>query len=406
MTVRVNRSRVTEGKIRSSQSGFTMVELLLGTFLASVISLAVFSMFVTSSDYYGRQLDLTQAQSSLRFASEYLKSELRDIGRLSVMSTDLRVRDPQYCGALQYRGIELKDNDPGGDNYQVNQALIRNNIAPDRLRLLLDVSGGSPLYLRSVNGTSLTLAPTVDQPTIEARRLTGIGAAARFTQLFDDYSLTRITNLSTGLYDVIPTSSAQLVNGVGQITLSNAPCLALACESATCVANPIHWVEYAVLTNETNPERSHLARRRLSLEDGTPLDRGNLIIADYIVDFQVWGQYDTRGQSSINIGERSIGLAPQVPDDEDIKDDRGNWDKSQNEESRLDKWAHRLRGLNIVLAARAARVDPKLTLDLNTEEMGPQERSSLLLERSPETGRAYVSTLMSLIDTPNLYRGD
>ena len=57
-----------------------MVEPVVGTFLASVISLAVFSMFVTTSDYYGRQLDLTQAQSSLRFASEYLKSELRDLG--------------------------------------------------------------------------------------------------------------------------------------------------------------------------------------------------------------------------------------------------------------------------------------------------------------------------------------
>ena len=40
------------------------------------------------------------------------------------MNTDLRVRDPLYCGARQYQGLELRDNDPG-DNYQVNQALIR-----------------------------------------------------------------------------------------------------------------------------------------------------------------------------------------------------------------------------------------------------------------------------------------
>lgn len=391
---------------RSSQLGFTMIELLVGTFLASVISLAVFSMFVTSSDYYARQLDHTQAQSSLRFASEFLKSELRDLGRLSVMSTDLRVRDPLYCGALQYQGLELKDNDPGGVGYQLNQALARNGISPDRLRALMDVSGGSPLYVRSINGANITLSTTIDQPTIEARRLTGLGAEGRFNQIFDDSSLTRITNIATGTYDVIPTNSAQLANGIGRITLANPVCLSLGCESGTCVVNPIHWVEYAVLTNANDPERSHLARRRLSLDDGSPLGNSELIIADYIVDFQLWGQYDTRGQSSNNIGERAIGLPPQVPDDISSKDDRGNWDINRSEDQKLSMWSHRLRGVNLVLAARAARVDPKLTLDLNLEGMGTQERSSIQVVRSPETGRAYVQTLMSSIDTPNLYRGD
>jgi len=47
-----------------------------------------------------------------------------------------------------------------------------------------------------------------------------------------------------------------------------------------------------------------------------------------------------------------------------------------------------------------------LTLNLNLAGMGSQERSSILIERSPETGRAYVSTLLGSVDTPNLYRGD
>ena len=388
------------------QKGFTMVELLIGTFLASVISLAVFSMFINSSNYYGQQLDQTQAQSNLRFAMEFLKSDFRDLGRMSVMNTDLRVRDQLYCGVRQYQGLEHLDNEAGGDHYQLNQALARNDIFPDRLRALIDVSGATPLYVRNLNGAAITLAPTINQPTIEARRMTGLGAEARFSQLFDDFSLTRVTNLSTGKYDIIPTSDAQLVNGIGKITLVNPPCFELGCESGSCVANPVHWVEYAVLTHESDLERSYLARRRLSLNDGSPLPNSELVIADYIVDFQVWGHFDTRGQSSNNIGERALANVPNIPADLISKDDRGNWDVEQPETQRFEFWAHRLRGLNVMLAARAARVDPKLTLNLNLAGMGSQERSSILIERSPETGRAYVSTLLGSVDTPNLYRGD
>lgn len=386
--------------------GFTMVELLIGTFLASVISLAVFSVFINNSNYYGQQLDQTQAQSSLRFAMEFLKSEFRNLGRMSVTNTDLRVRDPLYCGNLQYQGLSHFDNDAGGDNYQVNQALNRNGISPDRLQALIDMSSATPLMIRSLNGSTITLAPSIAQGSLEARRLTGLGAEKRFTQLFDSNSLTRITNLSTGQYDLIQTNDAQLVNGIGRITLSTPPCTYLACETGACVVNPVHWVEYAVLTHEVDAERSYLGRRRLSLDDASVIPDSNLVIADYIVDFQVWGHFDTRGQSSNNIGEKVLARVPTLPEDKEIRDDRGNWDPNQPETQRFEFWAHRLRGFNILLAARAARVDPKLTVNFNREGMGAQERKTILLERSPETGRAYVSTLVGAIENPNYYRGD
>ena len=386
--------------------GFTMVELLIGTFLASVISLAVFAVFINNSNYYGQQLDQTQVQSNLRFAMEFLKSEFRNFGRMSVTNTDLRVRDPLYCGNLQYQGLSHFDNDAGGDNYQVNQALNRNNILPDRLRVLIDVSGATPLSIRSLNGSSVTLVPTQEQGSLEARRLTGLGSEKRFDQLFDGNSLTRITNLSTGRYDLIQTNDAQLVNGIGRITLSSPSCIDLGCESGSCVLNPIHWVEYAVLTHETDTERSYLGRRRLSLDDASIIPDTNLVIADYIVDFQVWGHFDTRGQSSNNIGEKVFARIPNLPNDQEIRDDRGNWDHNQPETQRFEFWAHRLRGFNIMLAARAARVDPNLTINLNRDGMGSQERKTILLNRSPENGLAYVNTLLGAVETPNFYRGD
>ena len=386
--------------------GFTLVELLVGTFLASIISLSIFSVFINSSDFYGKRLDQSQAQSSLRFAMEYMKSDLRDLGRMSILSTDIRVRDPDYCGIREYVGLELADNDIGSEFYQPSPTLSDNDIMPDRLRVLMDASNATPLRIRSISGTSVSLSPTLQQPTTEARRLTGLGADEHFTQLFDQASLTRITNLTTGRYDLIPTNDARLLNGAGQVTLANAPCNDLNCGSGSCVVNPVHWFEYAVLSKDDDDEHTYLARRRLSLNDGSPLPNQELIIADYVVDFQVWGHYDTRGQNANAVGQLSSLLAPQLPDDADPNDDRGNWAPAQAEDQRLELWTHRLRGLNIMLAARAARVDPNLTIDVFRAGMGSQERSTLRLKQSPGTGRAYVSTMVGVIDTQNLYRGE
>ena len=139
---------------RSGQRGFTLAELLVGTFLASIISVAVFTVFVESSDYYGKQLDNTQTQSSLRFAMEYIKADLHDYGRLGIQNTHLWVRDPNYCGVATYAGLEMFDNDRGGEFYQPSPVLTRNNIAPDRIRLYADASDATPLRVNQLTGTT------------------------------------------------------------------------------------------------------------------------------------------------------------------------------------------------------------------------------------------------------------
>jgi hypothetical protein len=220
--------------------------------------------------------------------------------------------------------------------------------------------------------------------------MTSIGAEEHFEHLFDENGLTRITNLTTGRYDIMPISDAQLVNGVGQVTLSAPPCLDLNCASGQCVVNPIHWVEYAVLTRDDHEEHTYLARRRLNLNSGAPLPNSELIIADYVIDFQLWGHYDTRGQAGNAFGQLSSLLAPQLPDDDDPKDDRGNWEPKQSESERMTLWGHRIRGLDVMLAVRTAKIDPHLTIDLQRPGMSAQERSTVRLRRSPGQGRAPV----------------
>ena len=235
---------------RSGQRGFTLAELLVGTFLASIISVAVFTVFVESSDYYGKQLDNTQTQSSLRFAMEYIKADLHDYGRLGIQNTHLWVRDPNYCGVATYSGLEMFDNDRGGEFYQPSPVLTRNNIAPDRIRLYADASDATPLRVSQLTGTTITLTHTLQQPTSEARRFTGIGAEARFAQLFDNSSLTRVTNLNTGRYDVVRTNGAQLVNGIGRVTLGAPTCGSL---RSTTRAPIRSWAASRPTTRATRP---------------------------------------------------------------------------------------------------------------------------------------------------------
>ena len=392
-------------QMRESELGFTMTELLIGTFLASVISLGVFAVFADSSAYYSRQLDRTQAQSSLRFAMEYIKGELHDFGRLSILSTAPQVRDPNYCGARAYQGISLIDNDPGSGFYQPSATLVANDIYPDRLQLLIDASDATPLRVAQQTGTQITLLPMLSQPTSEARLALSIGAEQRFERVFDNQSLTRITNLSTGRYDLVPTNGAQLVNGAGTLTLTAPPCQDLGCQSGDCVVNSVHWVEYLILTGDDHPEHTFLARRRLRLNNGSPINGSELMIGDHVVNLQIWGLYDTKGQAPNNFGPFA-NLASIIPDDLDLRDDRGNWTPDTDESNRVKFWAHRLRSLNLMVSARAARVDPNLRMVQDLNGLGAQERATIRLERSPERGLAHVSSMVGAVDTANLYRGD
>ena len=129
------------------------------------------------------------------------------------------------------------------------------------------------------------------------------------------------------------------------------------------------------------------------------------MIGDHIVNFQVWGIYDTKGQAPNNFGPFA-NLAAIVPEDVNLRDDRGNWDPNTDESQRIRLWSHRLRNLNLLISARAARVDQNLRAIQDLNGLGPQERATIRLERSPERGFAHVSSMIGAVETANLYRGD
>ena len=270
---------------------------------------------------------------------------------------------------------------------------------------MVDASDATPLQVSQQNNQTLLLVPGQQQNTIEAQRMLSVGAENRFNQLFDNNSFVRISNLETGRYDILPVQSARLQNGIATINASAPPCNALNCHTGNCIVNPIHWIEYAILHEEDEPEHTYFMRRRLTTDNARPVANTELILADHAVDFQVWGDYDTRNQNA-NAAQGNVeNILPRIPMDEIQKDDRGNWDFAQPESLFFERWGHRVRGLNVMLSTRAARIDHSIKSKILPPNSGPQERTWIEVDTGKQTGLARVNSLIGSVETPNLYNG-
>ena len=153
-------NRTLPRKQRSRRGGFTFVELLIAGFIGAVVLVVTYLVFTANSRQYYVQEQIVQMQESMRFAVEYLKNDLRSAGRLSVVNGINRFdgrnqlgRDPQFCRFRSgYQAIELFE-ERGTPN-----VLMRydNLLRPDRLRLLVDASGGAPLTVNRIQGQTVT----------------------------------------------------------------------------------------------------------------------------------------------------------------------------------------------------------------------------------------------------------
>jgi len=405
---RPNRSiqRAPRAASRRSRAGFTLVELLLASLLGVIVVSGVYQIFVNTSTHYNKQLDHVQAQARLRFAVEFIKDELRGLGRLSILNTSPNQRDPLYCGTRAYTGLTLFNDDPGAGPYEPPELLSDNGIRPDRLRLLIDSSDATPLALSSVSGPTLNIAPPERQGDLEGRRLVSGPSEERLKRSYTD-SLVRVTQLKTGAYDVIPASGVIINNLAKSVRLDDPPCAELNCSAGGCVINPLKWVEYAIVEDRRDATRTQLVRRQLDLETAAPLPNTELILADYAVDFQVWGDYDTRGHEPNSPTPDLSWRLPQVPTELTQNDDQGNWVAAGlKEDEVMNRWPHRLRGLSFLVGVRTAQIDPNVTTPLGLNPSSPQERMSVKVESPRGAGFTYVSTSVGSVDNENLYRGD
>lgn len=383
---------------RRRARGFTMVELLVAGFLSAVVLISVYFVFTASSRQYYRQEQIVQMQEGMRFALEYLKTDLRNAGRLSVVngqSTGLE-RDPGLCYQVRQRGVQLFDDEAGAGVPEVLRA-APNLVNPDRLRLLVDASGGSPLSTARIVGANVIANRGQEQGSRTARAV--VNSQGRFEATFrvGDFLYLEATNAKQS--DLIPITEVR--HGASPtVTTSRPTCMgAGVCDGGGCMMVPVQLVEYAVAEDPEDAARTHLYRRVLNAQSPEDDPRSALILAEYVVDLQVWGTYDNH----------AIGQPPRVPVDANPSDDVGNWPEGASEAGRMNKSPERLRAMNLVLASRTPREDEEFRVSVGRAVPAgarvAADRTWFDLDDDLDTGLARVATLRVTVETPNLNTG-
>lgn len=71
-------------KISINNKGFTLVELIIGMVILSIVLSAVYAFFLYNHRMYNKSKNMSQIQYEVRMTSEYLASELRNVSYISL----------------------------------------------------------------------------------------------------------------------------------------------------------------------------------------------------------------------------------------------------------------------------------------------------------------------------------
>ena len=378
---------------RHAQAGFTMVELLVATLISSIILLAIYFVFISGSEQYYRQEQIVQMQEGMRFAMEYLKADLRNAGRLTVVNGNLI--SSGLCSAplngpdgLPLTAVRLYEGEV------VVGALSENGMSPDRVRLLADVSGAVTLSTQTAIGLTVVLNDASLATTAEAQTMLAPGDGARFLSAYKPGYYLHIASLDSKQFDLVPIEEVNFAGGSPIITLARNTCMRVGECDGRCLVNPVQLVEYAVI-NDGGDRKSDLVRRVIDARPGVGVLGNPLRIAEFAVNLQVWGTYDSHG----------VGSTADIKADNNPQDDIGNWAPAVAAEAdALNVHPERIRALNVLLAIRTPREDPSFRT--NPDFVGkPADQMWFDLDNGVTPGYARVTTLQSEVETPNLNRG-
>ncbi|MCA9524779.1 MAG: prepilin-type N-terminal cleavage/methylation domain-containing protein [Myxococcales bacterium] len=382
---------------RTRRAGFTMIELMMALLLSSIVLLAIYFVFISNTEQYYRQEQIVQMQETMRFALEHLKTDLRNAGRLTVVNGTPQGTDAGFCRPqANLTAVQLFDDEQAAARADFPAILANNGnqIRPDRLRLLVDASGATPVVTRRLAGRVMTLQPEARQPTRDGRALVAANAQARFTGMFQAGHYLYISAMDSRASDLVPITDVRFAADGSSITLSRIPCLPPGTCEGRCTANPVQLVEYAIVGDAASPAASTLERRVISAINGQILAGSQLVLADHAIDMQFWGTYDTRANAA---------APPVIGPDTDPSDTVGNWPGAATEAAVLNIRPERVRSLNVLLATRTPRADPAFNVQVPMRAAA--DRMWFVVDPAAGAGLARVATLVSEVETPNIYRG-
>ncbi|MBI3071803.1 MAG: hypothetical protein HYY84_06695 [Deltaproteobacteria bacterium] len=333
-----------------------MTELLITLLVASFVAIALYFLFTSNSRVFFLQERIAQSQASTRFVLETISADLRRAGYLatpnSTSDKNLCAGSPVGGASSPIRGISIAD---GVDQSVVNMNTVNTNIKPDRVTIAANFRS-SEKYRAKVNGTTVTLCGTDDTHPLCVGSPT---TSTAFNNLFAPNMFLRVED-TIGKYQfaviTVVAWNAGTKASPPTITISAAPSTSCGFHGGDMAedafVNPVEYIRYRIETPTnlgcaTDPKNRILIRERLD-SAGNPYSPSNYwMIADNMVDLQVWADLDTGAGGGDSV----------IPANPNPYNHRGNEDNNPiagaDETAKVNLNPHLARTVHVAIAIRA-----------------------------------------------------
>jgi len=272
------------------RAGFTMVELAITMLISAIAIAATYSMVSSSSQVFHHQQLTADNQNNLRFATEMIKL---DVARAGFNSTPNSATDPLVCPRPSF-------NVPAINVIwsSLSVPAVGATISYDQLLVVGDFSGRPPLRINTISDTrnfTVSLASLGDPSTVNlldaATLPSATEASAVLEAMVKPQQLVRVTN-PDGISQFARVQGVQsnltvgLLTDLAQASAGN-PCGYVGTGGETHEVHPVSAVLYRLVIDPNDPTKTNLVRSDYDLATQSVIRNTDLLIAEYVVDFDV-----------------------------------------------------------------------------------------------------------------------
>ncbi len=283
-----------QAELRGRLAGFTLVELLVVVFIATMVVTGLLLLYSRSTAGVRTHDSYLTLQRQLRFALETIKGDIHLAGFMATANIDVddnvceTPNDPDAGTPLNIRAVRIDRN-----NGYVPDTNDNPNIESSSITLFGDFSGGGTYNSLSITGTTVTFQDDGSLPNgseTEWDRYFGVEAG-------EPHRFLRITTplQFEMLYPVTDATGSP----TNTVTVSQAPILAappVNCgvegQGAGHTMNVAYYVRYRIWSDPRveagDVPRPALIREHLDFDGTTALATTRMIVASNIVDMQFY----------------------------------------------------------------------------------------------------------------------
>jgi len=261
---------------RSHNRGFNLVELMVAVVIASVVMLGVYSMYTSSVRGYRAQGQQLDSLGQLRMATRQIKADLRNAGYNAPGQSNAEAWVETPAGLVVSAVAVEEDPDAPVIAKELNKLII-----PQRIRILGDFFSHRTYTAERVAGQTVTLRwdQAVD------------GSLAEFERIFNTRRMLRVETFGEARREqVIPIASASYNGGFSPTVTLTDPVQNMNGFGTGSEVSVLGYVRYRLKRDtrrDADGGKVDLIREELTPE-GTAIAGTALIIAEYVVDLQVY----------------------------------------------------------------------------------------------------------------------